>query len=260
MAIDFWQTIFVCFLGAVLFLSLVFLFAQSKKRYDIIDSAWGMTFIVIALTGLLLHGCTLATLLVTLLVCIWGARLSYHIFRRYLKSNQEDQRYVTLRASWKGNIAINAYVRIYLVQALLATIVGLSVIVIQYHKISFSGIFVVGVLVWIIGFLFEAIGDWQLKQHLKNSKNKGKLMTSGLWQYTRHPNYFGEAMMWWGIWLISLSTPLWWVALISPLLITYLLLFVSGVKATEAQFEGRPGWKEYKSRTSIFIPLPPKKV
>jgi steroid 5-alpha reductase family enzyme len=195
MDLNLFQTILVCAFAAILFLSAVFVFAQQKKRFDLIDSAWGMTFIVITITG-----------------------------------------------------------------AILATLVCLSVIILQYYKATFSPIIMIGLIVWVIGFLFESIGDRQLKQHLANPKNKGKLMTTGLWRYTRHPNYFGEATMWWGIWVMTLATPGWAIALISPLLITYLLVFVSGVKATEAQFKGRPGWKEYQDRTSVFLPLPPKRV
>ena len=116
----------------------------------------------------------------------------------------------------------------------------------------------IGATIWIIGFLFESIGDAQLKRHLANPDSKAMLMTSGLWRYTRHPNYFGEATQWWGIWVIALGVPFGWVAIISPLVITYLLLFVSGVPLTEKRFEGRTGWNEYKQRTSKFIPLPPR--
>ena len=115
-------------------------------------------------------------------------------------------------------------------------------------------------MVWLIGFFFEVVGDYQLKTFLANPKNKGKLMTPGLWRYTRHPNYFGEATMWWGIAIIALATPYGWVAIITPVLITYLLLFVSGVPMTEKSFAGKPGWDRYKRQTSIFLPLPPKEV
>jgi steroid 5-alpha reductase family enzyme len=260
MDLNLFQTILVCAFAAILFLSAVFVFAQQKKRFDLIDSAWGMTFIVITITGAIVHGFSAPILLISGLVAIWGTRLSYHIFRRFIRSDHEDKRYIELRKKWQGNLAVNAYFRIYIVQAILATLVCLSVIILQYYKATFSPIIMIGLIVWVIGFLFESIGDRQLKQHLANPKNKGKLMTTGLWRYTRHPNYFGEATMWWGIWVMTLATPGWAIALISPLLITYLLVFVSGVKATEAQFKGRPGWKEYQDRTSVFLPLPPKRV
>jgi steroid 5-alpha reductase family enzyme len=243
---------------AIIFLSIAFAVAYKKRRYDLIDSFWGATFVAITLVGL--ANISSAGFVLSMLVIIWGMRLSYHILRRFLKSRDEDKRYIQLRQNWRGNIAFNMYARVYIVQAILATIICLSIIILQHAELKWSWSVWIGIAVWAIGFFFEVVGDAQLRRHLSVRRNKGKLMTSGLWRYTRHPNYFGEATMWWGIWVATLATPLWWLALVSPLLITYLLLFVSGVPLTENAFEGRPGWKEYKARTSIFLPLPPKKV
>ena len=109
-----------------------------------------------------------------------------------------------------------------------------------------------GLIVWIFGFYFESTADKQLSNHIKNPANKGKLMTTGLWKYSRHPNYFGEVTQWWGIFLLSSSL----FTIISPLTITLLILFVSGIPLLEKKYEGRPDWEEYKKKTSIFIPLP----
>jgi steroid 5-alpha reductase family enzyme len=116
-----------------------------------------------------------------------------------------------------------------------------------------------GALIWIIGFYFEAVGDWQLEVFKENPNNKGKIMTEGLWKYTRHPNYFGEAVMWWGIYILSRASgaPFW--VIISPAVITYLLVFVSGVPMLERAMIKRPGFKEYAEKTSVFIPWFPKK-
>ena len=120
-------------------------------------------------------------------------------------------------------------------------------------------LFIIGLLIWLIGFFFESVGDKQLKDFLSDSSNKGRIMNQGLWRYTRHPNYFGEATMWWGIFLIALSgnVPVW--AIICPVTITVLLLFVSGVPLLEKSMKKVPGYKEYAEITSIFFPLPPKK-
>ena len=126
--------------------------------------------------------------------------------------------------------------------------------------ITFGVVGIVGFLVWAIGFYFEAIGDWQLSQFIKNPENKGKLMTAGLWAYTRHPNYFGEALQWWGIWLIGVFSPLGIVAIIGPLTITFLVLKVSGIPMLEKKMAENPDFAEYKKRTSMFIPLPKRHV
>jgi steroid 5-alpha reductase family enzyme len=120
---------------------------------------------------------------------------------------------------------------------------------------------VLGLSIWILGFIFEAVGDAQLDRFIHDPKNKGKLMTSGLWKYTRHPNYFGEMAMWWGIAMICLMLPsVYWIfVFLSPALITYLLLYVSGVPMLEGLMRKHPDWVEYERRTSVIIPLPPKK-
>ncbi len=250
--------------GCVLALmSLVYIVSRLFKRTDVVDMAWGLAFIVAAVSSFLVSGSgpeigwNIQTV-TSGLVLIWGLRLAYHIGKRLL-SHPEDKRYVDLRRSWKGNEAVNSYARIFFVQAVLATLVSTAVIHINFAQQQTIGVLAyIGIAAWLIGFFFEAVGDAQLKKHLANKANKGKLMTSGLWKYTRHPNYFGEATMWWGVFIISLGTTYGWVGILTPAVITYLLLFISGVPMTEKAFEGRKGWKQYKARTSIFIPLPPK--
>lgn len=261
-----WIVPIFCVIAAIIFLSLIFVIAQSKNRYDLIDVAWGLTFIAIAgvgyLTQLNIEIFSVQSL-VTLLVIIWGMRLSLHIYSRWSKSDKEDSRYTDMRRQYAklgGGVAINMYARVFIVQALLAVVVSASVIIVNNSEPAAIGIFAaIGSVVWLIGFVFESVGDAQLKTHLSNPKNKGKLMTSGLWKYTRHPNYFGEAAQWWGIWLIALSVPFGYAGIIGPIVITVLLCFISGIPLTEKRFTGRPGWDTYKKRTSIFLPLPPKK-
>ncbi len=116
-----------------------------------------------------------------------------------------------------------------------------------------------GLIIWLIGFYFEVMGDKQLKNFIGDKQNKGQIMTEGLWKYTRHPNYFGEVTMWWGIFTLAFNDKLGLISLISPLTITYLILFVSGVPLLEKKYQGRPDFDEYKKKTSIFLPLPPRK-
>lgn len=241
------------------YITIVFFIAWRYQRLEIVDIAWSGAFVIVAAISLSFGPAGVLQYVVTGLVIIWALRLGYYILKRILRSPREDPRYTEMRKKWKDNVALNAYVRIFLVQGVLAVIVAAPVIVINLsEKTSLDGWATIGAATWLIGFLFESVGDSQLKKHLANPANKGKLMTSGLWRYTRHPNYFGEAMLWWGIFVIVLGVPSGWVSIVGPVTITVLLLFVSGVPLTERHFVGRPGWEEYKWRTSMFVPLPPR--
>jgi len=247
-------------LAVFIYITIIFSVAWAKKRLDIVDIAWGGAFIVTAITSLLLGPKGWLQYIVTTLVVIWGLRLAFYILRRVIRSKNEDPRYVEIRKTWKGNVAVNAYVRIFLVQGVLAVIVSAAIILINVSSMKdVNNWTIVGAIIWLVGFLFESIGDSQLRIHLADPAKKNTLMTLGLWKYTRHPNYFGEATQWWGIFVVALGVPFGWITIISPITITFLLLYVSGVPLTEKRFEGRPGWSEYKARTSMFLPLPPRK-
>jgi steroid 5-alpha reductase family enzyme len=123
------------------------------------------------------------------------------------------------------------------------------------------GLFSAGLLLWVFGFFFEVVGDYQLDRFITAPKNKGKIMTQGLWKYSRHPNYFGESLMWWGMAVMAASLSVYpFIGFVSPVLITFLLLKVSGVSMLEKRWEGNPAWEAYKKRTSVFLPLPPKRA
>lgn len=246
--------------SALVYVTIAFMVYLRIHRLDIADVAWGGIFIVAAVVSYALGVAGMLQLVTTALVCIWGCRLSYHILVR-LRRAPEDARYVAMRAGWKGRGQLNAYVRVFLAQGILGLVVALVVIVVNLSDVSsVSALTYLGIIVWSIGFIFESVGDAQLKKHLRNPRNRGVLMTTGLWRYTRHPNYFGEAVQWWGIWIIALGAPYGWLTVVSPLTITYLLLFVSGVPLAEKRLSERKGWDTYRRRTSPFLPLPPKKV
>ncbi|HEY1085122.1 MAG TPA: DUF1295 domain-containing protein [Candidatus Saccharimonadales bacterium] len=249
--------------GVLVYMSIIFLLSRFLGRLDIVDAGWGGAFVVAAITAWVVNqhqpeiGWNIQTL-TTGLVVIWATRLSYHVIKRLMRQS-EDKRYSTLRKNWKGNEIVNAYVRVFLLQAVLATIISIALIHINIStQEAISYWTILGAAIWTAGFIFESVADMQLKNHIKNRKNSKKLLTSGLWKYTRHPNYFGEATMWWGILVIACGTPYGWVGIITPVVITYLLLFVSGVPLAEKALEKRKGWKVYKNRTSIFVPLPPR--
>ncbi len=239
-------------------LMLVYLIALRLRRNDLVDVIWGLGFIVIAWTSAIAGGNigkSSAVVIVTLLVTLWGLRLAGHIGRRWLRSKQEDRRYLEMRERWGEHQAWHSLFNVFLPQGALMLIVSLPVIVINVYSYSGSGTFVwFGTAVWVFGFVFEVIGDHQLSEFLGNPANRGKIMTRGLWSYTRHPNYFGEVTQWWGIAVIALSVPYGWIGLIGAATITFLITEVSGIPLAEAGFVGRPGWDAYKKQTPPLIP------
>lgn len=253
---------YVIVLAALLvFFTTAFAIAQKRKNNGLIDIAWGMGFVVAALTSLIITSePSIRGFLLTFLVLLWGLRLSYHLFRRNW-NKEEDYRYKAMREKWgDSNPYVTAYFRVFMPQLILLFIIVQPVLRANLKSGGPLGVLdFVGLAIWLIGYFFEVVGDWQLKQFISKPENKGRLMKSGLWSYSRHPNYFGEATMWWGIFIIASTVPGSLFTIVSPLLITYLLLFVSGVPLLEKKYQNHPEWKEYAEKTSIFFPLPPKK-
>jgi steroid 5-alpha reductase family enzyme len=244
----------------VLFFILVFLISVIKKDNSVVDVAWGLGFVIAAVTSLWSTRLFFdRQLMVTALVTLWGLRLSIHIYLRN-RGKGEDFRYKAWREAWGKWVTLRSFFQIYLLQSAILLIVISPVLVINLvpnplmNFIDFAG-----AVLWAIGFFFEVIGDYQLLVFKKNPGNTGKIMDKGLWHYTRHPNYFGEAAMWWGIYLIGLSVPWVWLTIPGPLLITFLLLRVSGVSLLEKKYHGNQEYSAYQNHTSPFIPLPPKR-
>ena len=243
--------------GILIFMTLAFGVAQLRQRYDTADIAWGLGFVVVACLSLLTGQQSWRGLLTLALVSIWGFRLATHIYLRH-RNRPEDRRYQDMRAKWQSNVALRAWLQIFLSQGVPLLLIAFPIVVINTSISSSITIFdVLGVLVWTVGFVFESVGDAQLSGFISNPANKGKLMTSGLWSYTRHPNYFGEITQWWGIWLLALSVPYGLLAIIGPLTITILITKVSGVPLLEKAYAGRPDWEAYKKRTSVLVPWRP---
>jgi steroid 5-alpha reductase family enzyme len=243
------------------FFVITFIIAQAKKNNGLVDIAWGLGFVTSALLSWLLRRPQgPVPLVITLLVVVWGVRLTGHIARRNI-GKPEDFRYAQMRSNWNpATFYLRMFVQIYLLQLVLSYAINLPVIVrnLQGHT-GWNLATTLGLVVWLGGFCFEAVSDRQLRLFKADPANRGQLMTRGLWQYSRHPNYFGEAAQWWGIYLMAISdgSYLWLIA--SPLLITLFLLYVSGVPLLEKKYAGRPDWEDYKTRTSKFFPLPAKK-
>ncbi len=233
----------------------LFIVAQVIKNNSIVDMGWGIGFVLVAWALVILKGnASPAILIITVLTTLWGVRLFYHILKRNL-GKPEDFRYAKWREEWGKWVVPRAFLQVFMLQGFFMFIISLPIITLFTSKGSLHWIGIgLGIAIWSIGFYFEAMGDYQLKQFISNPLNKGKLMTEGLWAYTRHPNYFGEATMWWGIGIIALSGGSSWLAVLSPVTITYLLVYVSGVPLLEKSMSKRPEFKAYAERTSIFIP------
>lgn len=242
-----------------------FVISLIHKNNGIADIAYGGGFVLVAWVSYLLGEPGTASLIASLLVTVWAARLALRIYKRN-KGRPEDFRYAKWREEWGRTFVVRSFLQVYMLQGLVIYVVSLPVSLLAVYGAhgGVSTLGWIGIGIWAIGFFFEAVGDWQLGSFMSNPANKGKLMTTGLWKYTRHPNYFGESLMWWGLAILAGSvlgyTVLGLAVFAGPLLITYLLLKVSGVPMLEAKMKEHPEWPAYEARTSVFIPLPPKKI
>jgi steroid 5-alpha reductase family enzyme len=242
------------------YMAAIFVMALLKKDNSIIDIAWGLGFILVAwLSFFLEREFSARHILVTVLISIWGTRLAVHIFIRN-RGRGEDFRYAQWRREWGKLFLLRGFFQIFMLQGFLLLVIAYPVILTNHSREKgLSYMDLVSVVLWVTGFFFEAVSDFQLSRFKRDPGNKGKIMSSGLWKYTRHPNYFGESTIWWGIFLIALSVRFGWTALISPLLITFLLLRVSGVTMLEKKYVGNKDFEEYAQKTNAFIPWFPKK-
>ncbi len=236
-----------------------FIAAQVRGRNDIADVAWGLGFILAAGVSLAAAGrYSPRGLLVSFLVLVWGVRLALHIHTRN-SGKGEDPRYRKWREEWGKWFVLRSFLQVFMLQGILLLLVAVPVVFVnQAPPTTFGWLDLIGLTVWLCGFGFETVGDWQLLMFIRDPVNKGKLMTGGLWRYTRHPNYFGEVTLWWGIWLMTLTLPGGWLTVVGPLAITFLILEVSGIPMLEKPYEDRADFQEYKRITSAFFPLPPK--
>lgn len=248
-------------LALFFYMTLWFVISIISKKNDVADVAWGLGFIFLSwLSFVKVGNANPIAFLISSVVSIWGFRLSWHIYKRN-KNKSEDYRYLAWRKSWGRWFYLRSYFQVYLLQGCFLFIIASSVLVINNSPNLRMDIFtVLGLLLWAFGFAFEAISDWQLARFINHPENKGKLMMSGLWAYTRHPNYFGEVAQWWGIWLVTIQTDQAFIALLSPVTITLLLLRVSGIPLLEKRMTAHPDFAAYKRRVSMFFPLPPKKL
>ncbi|WP_432142410.1 DUF1295 domain-containing protein [Streptomyces sp. bgisy084] len=246
--------------GAVMLLT--FAVARIKGVHRLVDIAWGASFAAVALAGYGMsagHGDDGRRLLVTGATVLWGLRLSAHIARRG-RGHGEDPRYDRLLARAPGSRDAYALRVVYLLQAALVWLISLPVQVAQYVPVSLGASAVAGGLLWAAGFVCESIGDFQLARFKADPANRGRVMDRGLWSWSRHPNYFGDFLVWWGLFLLACGNgQTAALAVVSPLVMSLLLTYGSGKRLLENQLSDRPGYAEYRARTSGFVPLPPRR-
>jgi steroid 5-alpha reductase family enzyme len=252
--LDFWTLAWVG-----LAMGLLWLLSLISTDASIVDIFWGIGFVLIAIASGRPEGVGARQALVLALVTVWGLRLAAHLFFRN-RGKGEDPRYRAMRRHWGKAFPVVSLLTVFALQAAVMWVVSLPVqaAVRADSPGALGPLDIAGVVFWVVGFVFETVGDLQLARFKRNPGNQGKVMDRGLWSYTRHPNYFGDALVWWGFGLIALQTGSWW-ALAGPLLMTVMLLRVSGVALLERRMERtRPGYDAYKERTSAFVPMPPK--
>ncbi|HWO01598.1 MAG TPA: DUF1295 domain-containing protein [Blastocatellia bacterium] len=255
-------TVLLTTFGATLAMMFVlWLVSLAMKNASIVDIFWGAGFAVIALmTFALSEGYAGRKLLITVLAVIWGGRLASYIGLRNAGKG-EDFRYQAMRKRHGDRFAMVSLFTVFVLQGLLMWVISLPLQIAQLSRdpARLKWLDFLGAALWAVGFSFEAIGDWQLARFKSKPGNKGKVMDRGLWAYTRHPNYFGDALLWWGFFLIALAAPRGWLTIISPILMTTLLMKVSGVALLERTLvKTRPEYRDYVRRTSSFLPMPPK--
>ena len=245
--------------GILVLATLTWLVSVIKRDVSIVDSMWSVMIFASALVySSSVEPYWNRSSLVLTLVLLWAFRLTLYITWRNW-GEPEDSRYQAIRRKYEPYFALKSLGIIFVFQALLAWIISMPLwvaLTVPFQSSVFDNL---AVALWLIGMIFESVGDWQLARFKTNPANRGKVMNRGLWRYTRHPNYFGECLIWWGFFLFVIPTGAWW-SILSPLLLTFLLLKFSGVTMLEETIvDRRPAYREYIASTNAFIPGPPKK-
>lgn len=252
-----------CAVAMGLMFLVTFAVAVRRGLHRVVDIAWGLAFAVVAAVTWLLsagHGDDGRRLLVAAATAVWGLRLAAHIARRS-RGHGEDPRYSALLDKARGNRTLYALRTVHLTQAALVWVISLPVQAASYSSRPLGVPALCGVALWALGLGFEAVGDHQLARFKRNPAHRGRIMDRGLWAWTRHPNYFGDSLVWWGLYLLACTA--WQPALmvlVSPVLMTLLLTVGSGKRLLEKHMADRPGYAEYAARTSGFFPRPPRRA
>lgn len=257
-----------------LYILIAYIVGTIKKNWGLMDIFYGPAYFVVAFTSLYLTFQTIGIIsirqiIVAFLVLFWSIRLATYVYIRN-RGKPEDKRYAFMRKRWKEkgkNIYFKSLINIYLFQGLVILIVVFPVLWVNVNEnppikdlFDFSAVTLwIGVIIWLIGFLFESIGDYQLYRFLHDPNRTKRVMDEGLWKYTQHPNYFGEVTQWWGLYIIALGIPWGFITIFGPIYITFMIIKVSGVRLLNKMHKGDDEYTAYRKRTSAFFPWFPKK-
>jgi steroid 5-alpha reductase family enzyme len=256
------ETLPLSFAAVLVLMALTYLASRIVGRHSVIDVTWGLGFVVITAVGALVgDGDATRRIVMLVMVALWGLRLATHIALRS-RGHGEDPRYAAMLAKAPGNPEVYALTRIYLTQAVVLWIISLPLQANANLSGGLTWVSYVGIAVWAVGLFFEAVGDWQL-QRFRTDPHKvpGAVMDRGLWKLTRHPNYFGDATLWWGMFIVTASRFPGVLFFPSALVMNVYLAYVTGKPLLEKQMmESKPGYADYVARTSGFFPRPPKRV
>ena len=246
--------------GGAMIVVLLATFVVSKivGKHAVIDTTWGLLFVTAAVVvAVRSDGDDVRRWLLLVLPTVWGLRLAAYTGKRSW-GKPEDPRYKELLDKQPGNGDLYALTHIYLLQGVLAYLISAPILVGGFERGAVGPLAWIGVAVWAVGLFFESVGDAQMARFRADPGNKGKLIDTGLWRYTRHPNYFGDACIWWGIFLVAADALPGVATVFSPIVMTLLLTIGSGARILEKSMSKRDGWDEYAARTSMFFPLPPR--
>jgi steroid 5-alpha reductase family enzyme len=251
----FGQTLALAALILLWYMGALWVIALAKRNNSIADIAWGPGLLLVTLAALWWwQPAGLRPVIVTVMVAVWAVRLALHIFLRSW-GKEEGWQYARWRIRWGAHFWFHALLRVFMFQGFLLLLVSLPALwITTYGGPAIAWLDWVGVAVWSIGFFWEAVSDYQLTRFLKDPANKGGVLRTGLWRYSRHPNYFGEMTQWWGVWILALSVPDGWVTILGPLTITFLILKVSGVPLLEAKQAEHPEFRDYARHTPAVFP------
>jgi steroid 5-alpha reductase family enzyme len=238
---------------------IAFVVGRRIGRYNVVDVTWGVGFVVVAaLAAVLGDGDAFRRWLLLGLVAVWGLRLAWHMVNKSAGKGEDPRYRRLLRDDFS---AVNVLRKIFLLQAALAWFISLPLqlsAVLGPTPPALQPVLIAGVVVWLVGVAFEAVGDRQLRAFKADPAHEGVVMDRGLWAWTRHPNYFGDAAVWWGLWLVTITGLPSLSTVLSPVAMSYFLVYATGARLTERIMADRPGFREYCSRTSFFVPLPPR--
>jgi steroid 5-alpha reductase family enzyme len=234
------------------YMSTLFILAQLLRDNSIADIAWGPGFALIA--GLIAlrypyPGASWAALLLGL----WGGRLGLYLLLRKLREKKEDWRYANWRKTWGTSFLWRSYLQVFILQGIFMWIIALP-LMLHPERLHLNVQTLAGGLLFGVGLLWESVADYQLMRFKQQPGNAGKFLQSGLWALSRHPNYFGEIVLWWGIWIVLADKSTAIITLLSPLCISWLLMRVSGVPMLEEKFRQKPGFREYAQHTPALFP------